>query len=161
MVRSSQRSKRNASAGNRTRVTSMATMYSTTRPLMPYVDTSATFACLLRGGVQVPAANLNPLQSSVYLRGSSRQIIFLLGGCPCHHANPYRTHMFASSIVFSLQCHPAVCVVPFCFQFFQHKSTNYIANMIQVRFTQIVLPAGAKAHRYKQCRQLTNFSSSN
>ena len=25
----------NASAGNRTRVTSMATMYSTTRPLMP------------------------------------------------------------------------------------------------------------------------------
>jgi hypothetical protein len=46
MARSSQRSRGNASAGNRTRVTSMATMYSTTRPLMPYVHTLAMFECL-------------------------------------------------------------------------------------------------------------------
>ena len=36
-----------ASAGNRTRVTSMATMYSTTKPLMHYINRSNLFVYLI------------------------------------------------------------------------------------------------------------------
>ena len=48
----------NASAGNRTRVTSMATMYSTTRPLMPVGMVSAS-CCMHAFNFQCIRAELN------------------------------------------------------------------------------------------------------